>query len=72
MNPQTQLQHARVYAAIPPAVIKDDAAFVSHVIDTRDLSYGEFHTLVGSIDDAPAYGDDDDDEVIVYIGRDRA
>lgn len=48
------LQTSKVINAIPPTAIKDNAAFVSKVIDTRGLSYGEFHALLGSIDAAAA------------------
>lgn len=48
------LQNTKLYNAIPPAVIKDDAAFDSYVIDTAELNYGEFHVLLGATDIAPA------------------
>lgn len=48
-----ELQQTIVKAAIPPAVIKDDAAFVSNVIDKLDFpgcSYIEFLGVLGTID----------------------
>jgi hypothetical protein len=47
------LQHTKVAAAIPPAAIKDNAAFSSLVIDRQDfpgMSYGEFHICLGATD----------------------
>ena len=54
MTPQAQLQTTKVFNAIPPGVIKDNAAFVSNVIDTAGISYGEFHTALGALDIAAA------------------
>jgi hypothetical protein len=48
-----ELQNTIVKPAIPPAAIKDDAAFSSLVIDKNDFpgcSYLEFVAIIGSID----------------------
>lgn len=48
-----ELQESKVLVAIPPAAIKDDAAFVSNVIDKQDIAgadYLEFLGVLGSID----------------------
>ena len=48
-----ELQETIVKAAIPPAAIKDNAAFVSNVIDKLDFpgcSYLEFQGTLGTID----------------------
>jgi hypothetical protein len=48
-----QAQETKVVAAIPPAAIKDDAAFSSLVIDKADFpgaDYREFVGVLGSID----------------------
>ncbi len=47
-------QFDKVFNAIPPAAIKDDADFVSNVIDTVDVAYGEFEGLLGATDIAMA------------------
>lgn len=50
MRNRLALQNMIVLPAVLPAVIKDNAAFTGLVIDTAEMSYGEFHCLVGSID----------------------
>ncbi len=52
-----ELQQTIVRAAIPPGAIKDNAAFVSNVIDRNDFagcSYIEFHGILGTIDETMA------------------
>lgn len=44
-----ELQSTQVFNAIP-AASKDNAAFTSKVIDTKEMAYGEFHVNVGAID----------------------
>jgi hypothetical protein len=54
MNP---LQHAKIINAIPPAAIKDNAEFVSNVIDLNDFAgcdYIEFIGILGATDIALA------------------
>lgn len=48
-----ELQTTIVKAAIPPGIIKDNAAFVSNVIDLNDFdgcSYLEFQGVIGTTD----------------------
>ena len=47
------LQETKVFSVIPPTAIKDNAAFVSTVIDKNDLDgadYLEFIGLLGATD----------------------
>lgn len=48
------LQHTVVESAIPPGVIKDNAAFVYRAIDISDCDYVEFHVNIGATDIAVA------------------
>lgn len=43
------LQNTKVFNAIPPA-LKDDAAFVANVIDSKGMAYVEFIVTLGAID----------------------
>ena len=48
-----ELQNTKIFNSIPPGVIKDNAAFVSNVIDKQDFpgaSYLEFVGLLGATD----------------------
>ncbi len=53
----TPLQETKVFAVIPPAAIKDDAAFASLVLDKNDFDgadYVEFIGMIGATDVALA------------------
>jgi len=52
-----ELQNTKIFSAIPPGVIKDNAAFVSNVLDKRDFpgaDYIEFVGVIGATDVAMA------------------
>jgi hypothetical protein len=46
MNP---LQETKVFSVIPPTAIKDDAAFVSTVIDKNDLDGADYLEFIGQL-----------------------
>lgn len=44
-----ELQTTKVFNAIPPAAIKDNAAFVSKVIDKNDLHGADYIEFIGAL-----------------------
>ena len=49
-----ELQQTQVYQVIAPQAIKDNAAFTSYVVDTKDADYVEFVENIGATDVAAA------------------
>jgi hypothetical protein len=45
----TPLQETKVFSVIPPTAIKDDAAFVSTVIDKNDLDGADYLEFIGHL-----------------------